>query len=208
MLIVLVGLALGVIVMLCPSDGSDPKSTDMKERLAAVDQLVGSTEPEALETLGELAGDSEVRVAKAAIRAIGSRSDEASRLKLKQVVEENKNGVLCGTAAAELGNFKKTDYRLLTGILLKDKRPGARAGAARGLARLHSFSAKEDIIKALSDPDAETRRNAFEALGAITATLFKFDAAAPPETQVQNIAEIKRAIARTRYVHSRGDGGH
>ncbi len=199
-LITLVSLAVGAVVLSWPSPHADPKSPDMHERLTAVSELVGSSDQGSLDTLGELAGDTELRVAVAAIRAIGSRADEASRKKLEQIVAKNKSGVLCGAAAAELGDNEKTDYRLLT-MLLKDKRPKVRAGAARGLKRLHNAAALDALVEALTDPDADTRRNAYEAIGAATAIRFKFDAAAPPEKQAENIAAIEEQLARLKDPH-------
>jgi len=199
-LITLVALTVGIVMLYWPSSG-DSKSSDMHERLTAVSSLVGSTDQESLDTLGELAGDPEQRVAKAAIRAIGSRSDEASRLKLKQILAGNKSDVLRGVAAAELGNFVKTDYRLLTDVLLNDEGPKARSGAARGLKRLHNPAALDVLVKALTDPDADTRRNAYEAIGSSTSIYFKFDAAAMPETQTENIAAIKHKLAHLNEVH-------
>ena len=199
-LISLVGLVVGLVVLYWPSH-ADPKSPDIHERLIAVSGLVGSSDQRSLDTLSELVSDAELRVAKAAIRAIGSRADEASRLKLEQILAKNKSGMLRGTAAAELGNFEKTDYRLLTDILLNDKGPKARAGAARGLKRLHNAAALDSRVKALTDSDAETRRNAYEAIGAATAIYFKFDAAAEPETQAENVARIKNELAHLKDVH-------
>lgn len=203
-LVVLVCLAVGVVVQYWPAH-ADPKSSDMHERLTAVGELVGRGDQESLDTLDELVSDTELRVAKAAIRAIGSRRDEAGRLKLVQIVAKNKHGVLRGTAAAELGNYEKTDYRLLTDMLLNDKAPQARAGAGRGLKRLHSAAALDSLVKALTDPDAETRRNAYEAIGAATGRWFEFDAAAPIETQAENIATIKDELAhlKEKDAHSR-----
>lgn len=199
-LITLVGLAVGLVVLYWPSH-ADPKSPDMHKRLTAVSELVGSSDQRSLDTLGELVGDTELRVAKAAIRAIGSRRDEASRKKLEQIVAKNESGALCGAAAAELGDNEKTDYRLLTDILLNDKRPKARAGAARGLKRLRNAAALNALVEALTDSDADTRRNAYEAIGAITTIYFKFDAAAPPETQDENIAAIKEQLAHLKDPH-------
>ena len=201
-LVVLVCLAVGVVVQYWPTH-ADPKSSDMHERLTAVGELVASSDQESLDTLDELVRDTELRVAKAAIRAIGSRPDEASRLKLVQIVAKNNHGVLRGTAAAELGNYEKTDYRLLTDMLLNDKAPQARAGAARGLTRLHNAAALDLLVKALTDPDADTRRNAYEAIGAATGRWFEFDAAAEPETQAENIARIKNDLAHLKDVHPR-----
>ncbi|MDP6545603.1 MAG: HEAT repeat domain-containing protein [Phycisphaerae bacterium] len=193
-LIILVVMGVGVAWVYWPSH-ADPKSSDMHERLTAVTELVGSSGSASLDTLGDLAGDAELRVALAAVRAIGSRRDEASRLKLKHIATKNKNGVLRGTAAAELGRFEKTDYRLLTGILLNDESPKARSGAARGLKRLHNSAALGALVKALTDPDPDTRRNVYEAIGSATAIRFRFDASAEPETQAENIAGIKRRLA-------------
>ena len=202
-LIVLVGLIVGVVVLYWPVH-ADPKSSDMHERLTAINDLIGSRDQGVLDTLGELAGDAEPRVAKAAIRAIGSRGDEAGRLKLEQIAAKSKIGELRGAAAAELGNFTKTDYRLLTDILLKDKDPKARAGAAKGLKRLHNHAALGLLVEALSDTDADTRCNAHEAIGATTAIRFKFDALASPETRDEQIAEIKNKLAHLKDVHPNG----
>lgn len=199
-LVVLVCLAVGVVVQYWPAH-ADPRSSDMHERLTAVGELVGSSGRESLDTLDELVGDTELRVAKAAIRAIGSRSNEASRLKLVQIVAKNKHGVLRGTAAAELGNYEKTDYRLLTDILLKDKSPKARAGAARGLTRLHAPAALDSLVEALGDTDADTRRNAYEAVGAATAIYFKFDPLASPEVRDRQITKIKNLLVDRRLPH-------
>ena len=197
-LITIVALIVGLVVQWWPSR-ADPKSPDMHVRLAAVSELVCSSGQASLDTLGELVGDTEPRVAIAAIRAIGSRRDEESRLKLEHIATKNKNGVLRGMAAAELGDFKKTDYRLLTDILLNDKSPDARAGAARGLKGLRNLAAVDSLVKALTDPYAGTRRNAYEAIGATTAGSFTFNPAASPETQAENIARIKKRVTGVKH---------
>jgi HEAT repeat protein len=173
----------------------------MNERLIVVSEKVGSSDKEDLDILVKLAGDAELRVAKAAIRAIGSRSDEASRLELERIATKNENGELRGTAAAEVGKFQKTDYRLLTGILLDDKDPKARRGAARGLKRLHNAAAMKSLVKALGDTDCDTRRNSFEAIGAATAIRLQFNAMASLDTRNKQIAEIKRRLEMIKKVH-------
>jgi len=199
-LITIVALVVGLVVQWWPSR-ADPKSPDMYVRLTAVSELIGSSDQDSLDTLGEFVGDTELRVARAAIRAIGSRRDEASRLKLGQIVATNKSGMLRGTAAAELGDFKKTDYRLLTDILLNDKSPEVRAGAARGLKRLRNSASLDSLIKALTDPHPETRRNAFEAIGAVTRMYFRFDATASPEVRAKHIAGIKKQLVECKCEH-------
>ncbi|MDP6636861.1 MAG: HEAT repeat domain-containing protein [Phycisphaerae bacterium] len=200
LVIVLVGLAIAVGVKYWP-DHADPRSSDMHQRLLAVDELVGSNGQEALDTLSELTSDAEQRVCIAAIRALGSRTDEASRLKLKQIASKSASGVLRGIAAAELGNFKKTDCHFLTDILLKDKAPEARAGAAVGLKRLRDPHALSSLVKALSDPDVDTRRSAYGAIWTTTGRFFKFDPAASPESRAQCIAWLKKELARVKSPH-------
>jgi HEAT repeat protein len=199
-LITLVAMIVGVVLMYWPSS-ADPNSSDMNERLIVVSEKVGSSDKEDLDILVKLAGDAELRVAKAAIRAIGSRSDEASRLELERIATKNENGELRGTAAAEVGKFQKTDYRLLTGILLDDKDPKARRGAARGLKRLHNAAAMKSLVKALGDTDCDTRRNSFEAIGAATAIRLQFNAMASLDTRNKQIAEIKRRLEMIKKVH-------
>ena len=180
------------------ADSADPNSSDLHERLAAISQLDGRTDAESLNTLTKLAGDSEIRVAKSAIRMMGGRKDQAARQKLLHIVENSEVGDIRGTAAAELGNFKKTDSGLLTAMLLDDKDPKARAGAAKGLRRLHDHASKEALIKALGDRDAETRLNAHEALGALTGRWFKFDAYASEKIRTAQIAAIMKMVVRIR----------
>lgn len=199
-LIILVAMIVGVIFMYWPSS-ADPKSSDMNERLEAVGGLVGSSDEESLRILVKLVDDPEPRVAKAAIRAIGSRGDEASRLELERVATKSKNAELRGIAAAELGKFQKTDYRVLTGILLNDKDPKARRGAGRGLKRLHNAAAMKSLVEALGDTDGDTRRNAFEAIGAATAIRLQFNALASLDTRNKQIAEIKRRLEMIKKVH-------
>jgi len=222
-LITLVALVVGTVMLYWPSS-ADPKSPDVHERLKAISGMVGSSDRGSLDTLGELVSDAELRVAKAAIRALGSRKDEAARLELGQILAKNKIGELRGAAATALGNFKNTDYSLLIDVLLKDKAPKARAGAAKGLKRLHRVLLKDKgpkakaskakarsetakvlkvLIKALSDSDADTRRNSHEAIGAITAIYFTFNASAAPEMRAKQIAEIKSRLAGLKHVHGR-----
>jgi len=199
-LITLFALVAGLVVLWWPAH-ADPKSPEMHERLRAVGELVGRSDSESLETLTKLVGDVELRVAIAAIRAIGSRTDEVSRWKLEQIIARNKIGVLRGRAAAELGNFEKADYRLLTDILLKDEDPKARAGAGIGLKRLHNPAAVNSLVEALGDTDADTRRNAYEAIGTATAIYFKFDPLASRETRTEQIAAIKNQLAHIKEEH-------
>jgi len=176
----------------------DPESSDMQRRLKAISELVGQPDQASLDTLVKLVSDPELRVAKASIRAIGNRRDAPARLVLKQLASEHKSGELRGTAAAELGRFKETDYRLLTAMLLEDKDPKARAGAARGLTLLHNSDAVDSLLKALGDTDADVRGEAFHALGRCTGRWFEFDPNSPLEVRTEAIEVIKGELARTK----------
>jgi HEAT repeat protein len=200
-LITIVALVVGIVMLSWPR-GADPESPDMNERLTAVSELVASTDQGALDTLTGLTGDAESRVAISAIRAIGSRHDNASRLQLMQIVAKNKNGVLRGTAAAELGNFEKTDYKTLVDILRNDKDPIVRACAARGLKRLHNAAAVPALVEALGDSDADVRGLAFEAIGRCTGRWFKFNPNASPAARAKAIDAIKKELAHVKHSHA------
>ncbi|MBT3201132.1 MAG: HEAT repeat domain-containing protein [Phycisphaerales bacterium] len=191
----IVALILALAMLYWPHRGA-PESPDMQRRLDAISQLVDSTDQASLDTLVKLASDPELRVAKASIRAIGHRRDEPSRLVLKQLVSEHKSGELRGTAATELGRFKETDYRLLTAMLLEDKDPKARAGAARGLKLLHNSAAVDSLLKALGDTDADVRAEAFRALGRCTGRWFEFDPNASLEARSTAIEVINDELTR------------
>ena len=184
--------------MLYGPSHSDSNSPEMHERLTAVSELVGSTDQASLDTLVRLTGDVEQRVAIASIRAIGSRRDETAFEQLKQIAANSDNGALQGCSAAELGRFKRTDYRLLTDILLNGKDPEARAGAALGLKRLRDAESVNSLVKAMSDTDANVRGIAFEALGRTTGRWFKFDPNAPLAARAKSIATIKKKLTTTK----------
>ena len=173
----------------------------MHQRLTAVAQLVGRTDPESLKTLNRLAGDVELRVARAEIRGIGAIKDRQAWEMLMHVVKTSKNGAHRGTAAAELGNFKETDYKFLVNVLANDKDPLARAGAAIGLERVHDARAVDALVEALADPDPDTRCNAHKAIGRTTGRWFEFNAMAPESVRAEQIAEIKKDLARVKSTH-------
>jgi HEAT repeat protein len=200
LIVLIIALAITVGVRYWP-DQVDPASGDIHQRLRAVDKLAGRTDQQALDTLGQFTGDSETRVARSAIRVIGGRSDDASRMMLKQIAEDNESGVLRGTAAAELGNFKKTDYRMLADMMLCDKDPNARAGAAKGLRRLRLRESVDSLLEAMGDSDAVVRLNAAGAVGVITGRWFKFDASGSDKTRADQINAIKRQLIQIKSPH-------
>lgn len=206
--IVRTSLIVGMVAVLSSCGEDTESSGDMHERLEEIRKLTGSSDEMALDRLQELAGDKRLRVAKAAIRAIGARTSEDNRKRLEEIAKESDSGEVCGTAAAELGKFEERTLDLLVEILRDDKRPEARAGAARGLERLYNRSpkikaaigqeAKAAIMEALSDPDATIRGNAYKVIWAMTGMIFEFDVAADPksEQQIENIEAIRKALDR------------
>jgi len=56
-------------------------------------------------------------------------------------------------------------------------------------------------VRALSDPDADVRGNAFEAIGRCTGRWFKFNPNATGETRARSIDEIKKELARVKDPH-------
>ena len=205
-LIALVALVVLAVIVYWPSGGPDPKSPDMDERLEAVKELVGCTDEASLRTLGELAHDSEVRVARAAVRAIGRGRGELNSGALKDILKaKDCSGAVRGMAAAALGKFKTTDFHLLVDILdNRQESREARAGAAKGLGHLHNIAAIDSLVKALTDPDAHVRHNAFEAIGKTAGLYFEFNPAARPGTQTRNLAEIRRQLAGRGARHTHG----
>ena len=204
-LAVLAVLAVATAAIYWPT-GHDARSPDVLERLASVAERVGRTDAESVDVLSELVDDPVHRVAVAAVRAIGSGSGDLNSQALREVLAESESGVLRGAAAAALGKFKSTDFRLLADVMEKDKSPEARAGAAKGLGRLHDPAAADRLVEALTDPSAQVRHSAFVALGRTTALYLEFDPAAPPQTQAENIAAIRRALTTRGVEHTHGPG--
>jgi len=199
-LVILATLAIAATWVCYPSR-PDPKSSDPAERLAAVAELVGRSDPASLGILIELVGDSDPRVAAAAVRAIGRGKAPENRVALRKILAENDSGALRGEAAAALGRFKSADFQVLIETLLNDNSPKARIGAARGLERLRLPKSAKMLAGALKDVDANVRHAAFIAIGRITATYFKFDPTADPETQKENIETIKKVISQLGVEH-------
>ena len=199
--IIFLVLAVALTVQYWPEASADPKSSDLHERLKAVSQLADRSDDESFEIVVELTDDPELRVARSAVRIIASRLTKASEAKLKDIAVESKRGALRGAAAAGLGYYKDTDCRLLTGMLLNDKDPAARAGAAKGLARLGDRAAIGDVLKAMADPDLAVRQNSYEALGKLTARWFMFSPADAEQTRDAQLKKIRRLIVSLRTPH-------
>ncbi len=197
LLAVLLAVLIGALAVQYWPGGADPKSPDMHQRLLAIGQLAERNDAESFAILTELSDDSEARVARSAIRVIASRKDNPeSAVLLMKIAKTSKSGILRGAAAAGLGYFKKTDYKQLVAMMLEDKDPAARAGAAMGLKRLHNHSSRDALLKAMSaDSHVEVRINAHKALGVITAQWYEFDAKASSEVRTAQIAAIKRDLA-------------
>ncbi len=83
---------------------------------------------------------------------------------------------------------------VIAGVLAGDPSGEARAGAAKGLARLRKAGAMGQLVKALEDPDRRVRLWAITALSRITALRFIYYARKDPASQQQNIARIKQQL--------------
>jgi len=177
----------------------------MAERLAAVADMVGSSDADDLEILSQLADDGEPRVAMAAVRAIGSAQGDLNRKALEKILAEHDKPAIRGAALAALGKFDTIDFHVLADVMLDHTAsPELRAGAAGGLGRLRNSQAADALTDALADPDVKVRHAAFNALGRATGLYFEFDPTAPPKQQARNVAAIRRQLARRGIKHIHG----
>jgi HEAT repeat protein len=168
----------------------------MHERLQAVSQLAERNDAESFAILTELCDDSEIRVARSSVRVIASRKNNPKSAELlEKIAKTSPHGAIRGAAAAGLGYFKKTDYKLLTAMMLDDEDPAARAGAAMGLKRLHNHASRDALLEAMGDPDLYVRINAHKAIGALTARWLAFDPKAAKEVRSEQLKAIKRGLA-------------
>ncbi len=192
--VVAAALAAIAVAVYWPANRGDADSSDPDERFAAALNLAGQTDEDSIRTLRRLSSDAEPRVAVAAVRAIAVDKREQSRQFLSEIVAKAKRGVVRGAAAAELGGFPQTDARTLIGVLAGDSSGSARAGAAKGLARLRKAEAMDELVEALDDPDRRVRLWAVTALSRITALRFIYHADKDPPSQQQNIDRIKEQL--------------
>ena len=192
--VVAAALAAAAVVVYWPGSRGDANSSDPEQRLAAALNLTGRADEESVRTLRRLSSDVEPRVAVAAVRAIAADKREQSRQFLSEILATAERGAVRGAAAAELGGFPQTDAGTLIGVLAGDASAEARAGAAKGLARLRKGEAMDELVEALDDPDRRVRLWAIAALSRITALRFVFHADKDPPSQQQNIERIKQQL--------------
>ena len=168
------------------------KSPDRAERLQAIDLLRRRTDDIARETLWALCSDGDLRVAITAVWALGEGIGPRDGEMLRAILaDKGRHGQVRGAAAEQLGKLKAVDPAVLTQALLDDGDPQVRAGAARGLAHLHSLQTMGALLKALSDVDKEVRRRAIEAMNTMMTRRFGYRPELSAEQQPKVMEDIK-----------------
>lgn len=195
-LLVLAGAIALVSYLTGPGRGADrlASSGDPQERLKAVEASGGDRSEAASERLSQLSRDSDLRVARGAVRALADNRTDRNRELLMEIMEDkSRRGRVRGEAAATLGEYEGTDFRVLTNAL-RDPDKDARAGAAKGLVRLRKPEAVPELYRALSDPDPEVRMWAISAINKVVVIRFNYDAGKPPGSQVKQIEYIGQLL--------------
>jgi HEAT repeat protein len=178
-------------------DARQSRSAGADDRLQAIDRLAERHSGAARDTLTRLTKDPDPQAALSAVRAMGGAPQEY-RQTLVEVASGHSQGLVRGEAAAALGNYvgpqRGEHLRLLTTMLTSDGDAEARAGAARGLARLAELKTLPQLVQALRDPDQRVRVQAITAIGQITATRFPYRAELPPQQQERTIRDIENHL--------------
>jgi len=173
------------------------RSEDPAERLAAIRELRGNDSALAVETCRRLSRDPDLRVALQAVRALGDAGGPDAAEALAGILGAATRGAVRGEAAAALGLCAGTDPAPLAATLRADPDARARAGAARGLARLRSRAALPALLDALErDDDAGVRRIAILAIQKVLGVRFPYDVSAPPGRRAEQARSIRRLLLR------------
>ena len=170
------------------------RSGDPAERVQAVELLRGKHDNTAREILARLAKDKNLRVALAAIRALGRDACRQNQKVLTELCKHAARGKVRGAAAAALGRFKDTPAAELVAVLRSDKDPVARAGAAEGLYHLHDRSAANDLLAAMDDDDLAVRRWAAKAFYRTVGLAFLYRPTDPRPKRRAAIARIRSTL--------------
>ncbi|KKK76805.1 hypothetical protein LCGC14_2859950 [marine sediment metagenome] len=167
-------------------------SGDLSDRIEAVALLRGKGGSLARETLLRLSEDKELRVALAAVRAMGAH--EAHREALVRICAKGDRGLVRAAAVAALGKFEDTPSADLIAILKTDKDPVVRAGAVEGLAHKRDAQTTEALLAAMDDNDLTVRRKAMAALYRSMGLRFLYRPDDPRLKRRADIAKIRRLI--------------
>ena len=198
-------------------------SGDLSDRIEAVALLRGKGGSLARETLLRLSEDKELRVALAAVRAMGAHEahrealvricakgdrglvraaavaalgkfEDTPSADLIAILKTDKDPVVRAAAAAALGKFEDTPSAYLIAILKTDKDPVVRAGAVEGLAHKRDAQTTEALLAAMDDNDLTVRRKAMAALYRSMGLRFLYRPDDPRLKRRADIAKIRRLI--------------
>ncbi|KKM23620.1 hypothetical protein LCGC14_1613390 [marine sediment metagenome] len=172
------------------------RSPDVADRLRAIRLLTGKSHSLALTTLDHLADDAELSVAVQATRAIGKAGSDRARVLVGAILRRARTGRVRGEAAAVLGQFEGTDAKLLAVTLAEDLDAHVRAGAARGLARLHARAGLAALVGALRDKDPMVREVAIVAIQKVIGARFLFSPRASEWVRERQVDAIVKALEK------------
>ncbi len=173
------------------------QSDDPHVRLEAIALLRGKSNSLARKVFFRLSNDPDVRVAREAVRAVGTDLSQSNYRLLREMLNAG-NPVVRGEAAAALGKYEETDVQLLLDVLQDDPAPAARAGAGKALGRKRDPTTLTDLTRALKQENSQQVRIAvITAIHDITIVRFKYDPGASPAVRDRQASTIE-SILRTR----------
>jgi len=174
------------------------ESTDPQQRRQAIRELRGKSNALALRVLRRLADDGDAGVAVQAVQALGEAGDGEALL---AVLKAGPTGTVRGEAAAALGLCKGTDVDLLGKALRDDPAPEARAGAAKGLARLRDVASLKYLVDALkTDGDPRVLTLCLLAVQKTIVVRFRYDVNADANTRARQAAAIETMLRQKKLL--------
>jgi HEAT repeat protein len=176
--------------------GSGADAESPEACLQRIEKIETPKSESQVQELREYARHVDVRVSVSAVRKLGEAKTQASRQALVELMRDSPQPQVRGEAAAALGKDPAADSKLLVQVLQTDKDAEARAGAAKGLARLKDQMTVPVLYEKLRDPDQKVRIWAATALSNITGARFDYRAEVPPDQQKDKIDYIGVLLRR------------
>ena len=163
------------------------KSSDPRERLAALDDLAESPSRRGDDALLHAFSDSDARVAARAVSKVGNWTHRDGLAHVVRVMDDPRPQVRAA-AVASVGKLRlreKVDAAPVIKMLADSAQPReVRATAARSLGRLHSWEAMPQLVAALDDPNPHVRGQAGAAIRKILGVDFHFRADAANRREI------------------------